>query len=60
MDVIERAKAARGLVVPGSTWAVRGCIAMYEVIPDLIAEIERLREELLVAADYYFFDDGGY
>lgn len=43
MDIVERAKTARALVLPHGTWAVRGCTEMYEVLPELVAEVERLR-----------------
>lgn len=46
-DVVERAIAAHALVIgPDNTWAVRGCTEMYAVIPELIAEVERLRRAI--------------
>lgn len=45
-DVVERAKAAHAMVRAESTWAVQGCTEMYGVIPELLAEVERLRAVL--------------
>lgn len=46
-ELVDRAKASLALVINNGsgTWAVEGCTEMYAVIPELIAEIERLEGE---------------
>ncbi len=43
MDIVERAQAALDAILPDSLWAVNGAQELADVVPELIAEIQRLR-----------------